>query len=303
MRSFRSALVLIGLLAAVSAALAQGRGNARVHGKVLDEAGKPLQDVQVQAVMAGQTQVFTAKTNNKGDFQIRNLAEGSWKVDFSKEGLEPFTANLDVTEDMSSITVKLVKAAPDPTIEINEQLKKAAELAQGGQVPAARKIYEDILAKYPTVHQMHNMIARTHAFEGNADKALEHLRIANEKEPNDPDVLMLMGDLLMEKGQRDEALKLLNSVDLSKVQDPASFANAAISLINAGQTDDALTLLEKVIAKFPQQADLYYYRGRAYVAAKKYPEAQAEFEKFVAMPNANPKQVEDAKNLLEQLKK
>jgi tetratricopeptide (TPR) repeat protein len=303
MRSFRSALVLIGLLAAVSAALAQGRGNARVHGKVLDEAGKPLQDVQVQAVMVGQTQVFTAKTNNKGDFQIRNLAEGSWKVDFSKEGLEPFTANLDVTEDMSSITVKLVKAAPDPTIEINEQLKKAAELAQGGQVPAARKIYEDILAKYPTVHQMHNMIARTHAFEGNADKALEHLRIANEKEPNDPDVLMLMGDLLMEKGQRDEALKLLNSVDLSKVQDPASFANAAISLINAGQTDDALTLLEKVIAKFPQQADLYYYRGRAYVAAKKYPEAQAEFEKFVAMPNANPKQVEDAKNLLEQLKK
>ena len=303
MRSFRAALLLICVLAAASAAIAQTRGNARVHGKVVNEEGQPIQDVQVQAVMTGQTQVFSAKTNNKGDFQIRNLAEGSWKVDFSKEGLEPFTANLDVTEGMSSITVKLVKPAPDPTVEINAQLVKAAELAQGGKVPEARKIYEDVLAKYPTVYQMHNMIARTYAFEGNADKALEHLRIANEKEPDDPDVLMLMGDLLMEKGERDEALKLLNSVDMSKVQDAASFANASISLINAGQAVEAIALLDKVIAKFPQQADLYYYRGRAYITAKKYPEAQAEFEKFIVMPGTNPKQVEDAKNLLEQLKK
>ena len=302
MKSCRWALLFICLFAVASPALAQ-RGNARIYGKVVDEAEKPLQDVQVQAVQAGQSQVFTAKTNNKGEFQIRNLAIGSWKVDFATEGLTPFTANLDVTEDMSGITVKLVKEAPDPTIEINAQLQKAAELAQGGKVPEARKIYEDVLAKYPTVHQMHHMIARTYAFEGNADKALEHLRIVDEKEPNNPEVQMLMGDLLMEKGQRDEALKLLNAVDLSKVQDPASFANASISLINGGQADQAIALLDKVIEKFPKNADLYYYRGRAYITAKKYPEAQAEFEKFIVMPNANPKQIEDAKNLLEQLKK
>ena len=302
MKSFRFALLFLCLLAVAVPAAAQ-RGSARLYGKVVDEAEKPIQDVEVQAVMAGQSQVFSAKTNNKGEFQIRNLAIGTWKVDFSKAGLQPLTANVDVTEDMSGVTVKLVKEAPDPTVEINAQLQKAAELAQGGKVPEARKMYEDILAKYPTVHQMHHMIARTYAFEGNADKALEHLRIADEKEPNNAEVQMLMGDLLMEKGQRDEALKLLNSVDMSKVQDPASFANASISLINAGKADEAIALLNKVIEKFPSNADLYYYRGRAYITAKKYPEAQAEFEKFIAMPNANPKQVEDAKNLLGQLKK
>ena len=302
MKSFRFALLFLCLLAVAVPAAAQ-RGSARLYGKVVDEAEKPIQDVEVQAVMAGQSQVFSAKTNNKGEFQIRNLAIGTWKVDFSKAGLQPLTANVDVTEDMSGVTVKLVKEAPDPTVEINAQLQKAAELAQGGKVPEARKMYEDILAKYPTVHQMHHMIARTYAFEGNADKALEHLRIADEKEPNNAEVQMLMGDLLMEKGQRDEALKLLNSVDMSKVQDPASFANASISLINAGKADEAIALLNKVIEKFPSNADLYYYRGRAYITAKKYPEAQAEFEKFIAMPNANPKQVEDARNLLGQLKK
>ena len=301
MKSLRSAVLLMCLAAAVPAS-AQ-RGEARIQGKVVDEQNKPIQDVQVQAVMDGQTQVLSAKTNKSGEFQIRNVALGKWKVDFSKEGLEPFTANIDVTEEMGTVTVKLGKAAPDPTIEVNAQLQKAAELAQGGKVPEARKIYEDILAKYPTVHQMHHMIARTYAFEGNADKAIEHLRIAMEKEPDNAEVQTLLGDLLMEKGQRDEALKLLNGVDLSKVQDPSSFANASISLINAGQANDAIALLDKVIAKFPQQPDLYYYRGRAYVTAKKYPEAQAEFEKFIAMPNANPKQIEDAKNLLEQLKK
>ena len=301
MKSFRSAVLLMCLAAAVPAT-AQ-RGDARIQGTVVDEQKKPIQDVQVQAVMTGQSQVFTAKTNKNGEFQIRNVAVGQWKVDFSKEGLAPFTANVDVTEDMGTMTVTLGKEAPDPTVEVNAQLQKAAELAQGGKVPEARKIYEDILAKYPTVHQMHHMIARTYAFEGNADKAIEHLRIAMEKEPDNAEVQTLLGDLLMEKGQRDEALKLLNGVDLSKVQDASSFANASISLINAGQADDAIALLDKVIAKFPQQSDLYYYRGRAYVTAKKYPEAQAEFEKFIAMPNANPKQIEDAKNLLEQLKK
>lgn len=301
MKSFRSVLFLMCLFAAASA-FAQ-KGNVRVQGKVVDEQGQPLEDVQVQAVMAGETQVFNAKTNNKGEFQIRDLAEGSWKIDFSKEGLQPFTADVDVKRGMGTLTVTLAKPPPDPTIEVNEQLKKAAELAQSGQVPAARKIYEDILAKYPTAYQMHNMIARTYAFEGNSDKALEHLRIALENDPDDNDVKMLMGDLLMEKGQKDEALTLLNSVDLTKVQDVSSFANASISLINAGHADDAIALLNKVIERFPQQADLYYYRGRAYITAKKYPEAQAEFEKFIAMPGANPKQIEDAKNLLEQLKK
>ena len=279
------------------------RGDARIWGKVVNEAEQPVQDVQVQAVMEGQTQVLSAKTNKNGEFQIRNVAPGAWKVDFSKEGLQPFTANVTVTEEMGSMTVKLVKAAPDPTIEVNAQLQKAAELAQSGKVPEARKMYEDILAKYPSVHQMHHMIARTYAFEGNPDKAIEHLRIAIEKEPDNVEVQMLLGDLLMEKGQREEALKLLNSLDMSKVQDASSIANASISLINAGQAADAIALLDKTIAKFPNQADLYYYRGRAYVTAKKYPEAQAEFEKFIAMPGANPKQVEDAKNLLEQLKK
>ena len=302
MRSLRSAIFLIALLAAASA-IAQTRGDARIWGKVVNDQGQPIQDVQVQAVMAGQTQVVSAKTNKNGDFQIRNVAAGAWKVDFSKDGLEPFTANVNVTEDMASMTVKLVKAAPDPTVEINAQLQKAAELAQGGKVPEARKMYEDILTKYPTVFQMHHMIARTYAFEGNADKAIEHLRIAIEKEPDNVEVQMLLGDLLMEKGQRDEALKLLNAIDISKVQDPASMSNAAISLINAGQPNEALTILDKVITKFPTQPDLYYYRGRAYITAKKYPEAQAEFEKFIAMPGANPKQVEDAKNLLGQLKK
>jgi predicted Zn-dependent protease len=150
---------------------------------------------------------------------------------------------------------------------------------------------------------MHHMIARTYAFENNADKAIEHLRLAIQHEPDNVEIQMLLGDLLMEKGQREEALKLLTAIDMSKVQDPASMSNASISLINAGQTDEAVALLNKVIAKFPQNPELYYYRGRAYIAAKKYPEAQAEFEKFVAMPAANERQVEDAKKLLEQLKK
>ena len=181
-------------------------------------------------------------------------------------------------------------------------MKRAGEMFQNKQIAEGRKIYENLLAKYPTIHQLNEFIGRTYAAEGNFDKAIEYIRIAVEKDPANMGAQVFLGDLLMEKGDKAEAQKMLDAIDLTKVEDPAPFVNLAITKINDQKADEAIALLEKLMARFPKETNLYYYRGRAYLSAKKLPEAKADLEKFVASAMPDARELPDAKKILEQLK-
>ncbi len=281
---------------------AQAEGEARIAGKVVDQQKKPVPDAVVRAQLAGQMR--QAKTNNRGEWSINNIAGGMWEIEFTKEGFAPQRITLDLKPDqrIANVDVMLAPPAPDPNVEIQAEVKRAAELLQNKQIPEGRKIYETLLAKYPDLHQLHEFIGRTYAAENQYDKALEHMRIAVEKNPENVGAKVLLGDLLMEKGEKAEAQKVLDSIDLQKVEDPAPFINLAITKINDQKVDEALALLEKLIVRFPKEANLLYYRGRAYLAAKKLPEAKADLEKFVATALPDARELPDAKRVLEQLK-
>lgn len=303
MKVMRIVIAMACAVALGSGALAQTRGQARIKGKVVDDQGKPAQDVVVQATLAGQPQPLQTRTNNKGEFELKDMAAGQWEIVFAKEGFAELKNSVELKDRdrIEGVTVNLAKAV-DPTAEINAELQRAATLAQGQKFADARKIYEDLLAKYPTVHQLHSFIARTYAADNQIDKAIEHMRIALEKEPQNDDNKLLLGDLLMEKGDKVAAQQMLDSVDITKVKDPFPFINLAINQINEKRTDEAIALLNKLLAQFPEQHSLYYYRGRAYIAANKLPEAKADLEKFVSVAAPDARELPDAKKVLEQLK-
>jgi predicted Zn-dependent protease len=224
-------------------------------------------------------------------------------VEFSKDGFQSQRGTVTLEEGNSPrLDVKLAKAAADPNIEIQAELKRADSLLRTEKFAEARKIYEDLLAKYPSIHQLHRFIAAAYAGEKNYPKAIEHLKLVLEKEPANPDVKILLAELLMEQGNKAEGVALLQSIDLTQVKDPLPFINAGINLINDGKAEDAIALLTKLNELFPKQNEIYYYRGRAYLAAKKMPEAKADMEKFVAGAPLDARELPDAKKILEQLK-
>jgi predicted Zn-dependent protease len=128
------------------------------------------------------------------------------------------------------------------------------------------------------------------------------LKLVVEKEPANIDMKLIMADLMIEKGDKAEGLAILQAVDMTQVKDPSPIINGAITMINDSKPDDALALLDKVRQQFPDRADVYYYRGRAHVSAKKLPEAKADFEKYVSMAPPDARELADAKKILEQLK-
>ena len=305
MRSLRTTIVVLIAVFVAATAFAQSRGNGRINGKVVGEDNKPIQDVEVKAVKVGDSEVFATKTNNKGEWTLGGLAQGDWNVDFVKPGMETVQKAMGVRDGRNpAVNIAMKVAPPDPREEINKEMERAAEHIRGGRVAEARKVYEDLLAKFPQVHQFHTFIARTYAGENNMPKAIEHTKIALEKEPENVETKLLLAELLQGAGQKEEAAKILATVDLAQAKDPFVFVNVAINKINENKAPEAVELLTKLIAQFPNEAQLLYYRGRAYLASSKFDEAKADLEKFVvANPASAPKEIEDAKKILEQLKK
>jgi len=287
-------------------AAAQARGDGRIAGKVVDnDSGQPLADVQVQGTLAGQAQPVVAKSNKKGEFNLNGVGSGEWTLEFTKDGFDPQGGKITVADGKSpDITVKLVKHVdkPDPGVELNAKAQEGMALMQGQKYAEARKIFEDLLAKYPDVHQLNAYIAQSYAGENNIPKAIEYMKTASDKDPDNAEMKLVLADLMMEGGDKAAALEMMKSVDVTKIKNPLPLINGSIALINASKTDEALELLNKVATQFPTQAEVYYYRGRAYVAAKKYPEAKADLDKFVSMAAPDARELPDAKKLLEQLK-
>ena len=309
MKVFRVFITLAVALSIVAGVTAQSRGNLRLTGRVLDEAGNPVADAQVRAAKKGEAQpeVLDAKTDGKGQYTIGGMAAGEWVIEASKDGVgvKEVMATLAEGERNKTVDITIAKPAPkvDPGVEINTEHQRAIALAQSGKIPEARKIYEDLLAKYPSVYQLHAMLANMYASEGNAAKGLEHVKIALEKEPENVDFKVLAAELMLDAGDKEAAAKLLETIDISKVKEPRAFVNLAISHINTGKHAEAIDLLTKLMAQFPNDKALHYYRGRAYIVATKLPEAKADLEAFVAAAPPTAPQLADAKKLLEQLNK
>src|SRR5262245_36478835 len=298
----RTAVALFAAALLASSAMAQPRGNARLTGKVVDEQGQPLENVLVTAQMTGQGDTLSGKTDKKGEWRIDKAANGEWKVQVSREGLETATETLEVKGDKAPPLNVTLKKAVDPMVAVNAKLQEAATLAQGGKIADARKIYEDLLAKYPQIYQLEGFIARTYAAENNIPAAMQHLKVNLEKEPNNVELKLFQAELLMESGDKAGAKAILDTVDMKEVKDPYTFINQAINLINDKKGPEAVELLTKLLTQFPTTNELYYYRGRAYVASDKLEEAKADLEKFVSLsPNA--KEAADAKKILDQIKK
>lgn len=310
MRIFKAAVLGVFVLGLASSAQAQEwKGLGRVAGKVLDEARKPIDGVTVKAMMPASNNRGPAdsRTNSKGDWAVGGISRGQWALDFVKEGYETVSISVMVQEGARIPPMEIVmkKAAPppvDPNIELNAKLREAADLMNARKYAEARAIYEGLQAKYPEVKQFKPLIARAYYGEGNKDKALELLREASAADPDNAEVKMLLGNLLVEAGKGDEAKAVMSSVDDSKISDPLVYVNIAIASINDNKHAEALPVLEKAIARFPDHPDAYYYRGISFLATGKIPEAKVDLEKFIKIAKPDAPELPLAKQILESIK-
>jgi tetratricopeptide (TPR) repeat protein len=299
------AVVLAGTLSTGLAGAQAWRGQGRVAGKVTDEAGKPVEGVTVKATLPAAEGGTEVRTNNKGDWAVGGIAGGAWSIDFMKEGYEPRRISVSISEysRIPPVEIVLKKAATvvDPNVEIREQLVEAAGLMNRKQYAGARAIYEALLEKHPEAHQLYPLVARTYYGENQHDKSIETLRIALEKDPGNVEVKLLLGNILVEKGNAEEGKKILDSIDEGQVKDPATFLNVGIALMNQGKAAEALPFFAKAVTRFPADPDGYYYRGITYLQLGKTAEARTDLKKYLSIAPADAPERPTAEKILEEI--
>jgi predicted Zn-dependent protease len=305
MKTVRQVAAVLALVLIAGVVSAQERGQGRLMGKVLDEQGQPLADVVVKATSATATEPRQAKTNKKGEWNLAALTNGEWTLEFSLSGFDTQSGKVQVQGDKAQgVTVTMPKHVDrvDPAVELNAEAQKGLALISEQKYAEARAVFEALMTKYPDVHQLNAYVAQTYAAENNLDKAVEYMKIAVDHDPANAEMKLVLGDLMMEKGDRAAAVELMRSVDITQIKNPMPLINASITLINEKKLDEALSMLNKIAQQFPSQPETYYYRARAYIAAEKMPEAKADLEKFVSLAPPDARELPEAKKILDQMK-
>jgi tetratricopeptide (TPR) repeat protein len=282
----------IALVAVAGTASAQmWRGTGRVAGKVMDEAGKPIEGVKVKLFLPSGNGGTETTTNKKGDFGVGGINSGAWQIDFAKEGYETrkLTVDIEQLSPKPPVEIVLKKAAPDPNQVVAAQLKTAAGLVGEKKFADAQAVYADLLAKYPQAFQIELSIARAYHAEGAYDKEIEHLKKYLEKDPGNVEIKLLTGAEMIQKGNPEEGKALLASVDDAAVKDPMVFVNVGINLMNQNKAKDARPFFERAIARFPDSPDAYFYRGMVdvQVGTTTRPDNPAEGDKLLAAGKAD----------------
>ena len=276
--------------------VAAWRGEAEVSGKTTDDAGKGVADAKVTFVFAKSNDGFFVKTKKNGEFTAKDIKPGEWRVQIEAPNFITLRQTLTVAERKTALNVQLTR---DNSPEL---LTKADALFNEGKLADARTEYMKVLDAHPDLAGINRAIAFTYGREGNHPEALKYLDLALATNPNDTVLLQLAAASATQVNDFHRTLGYLSKIDETTLENPSVLADAAVNLINKRRSADAIAVLDRVITRFPDAADPYFYRGFAKLQASQTADAKADLEKYVAMAPPDAPQVAKAKELLASIK-
>jgi tetratricopeptide (TPR) repeat protein len=318
----RLRLVSIGFalaVALVSSATAQEwKGRGRVDGVVKNDKGEPVAGATVKLRWGKSGRGGPDLTTDaKGKWAIFGIAGGPWDIDFEAPGYKARQIQVSLSEGGRNETVSVQLepapvAAPAPaaagapqfevggkmiSAEANAAIEAGNAAVAAKNWTAARENYLKAIAELPDNASLLNRIAYAYLGEGNKDEAQRYAKMAAEKAPQDSGPWQLIAELEIEKGNADEGLAALAKIPPEKIVDSTLYLNAGIALFNKKRLPEAEAAFDKALAVKPD-ASAYYYRGLTRYQEKKMADAKADLQKSLEMAPNSP----DAKDIQELLK-
>jgi tetratricopeptide (TPR) repeat protein len=271
------------------------KGDATVKGKVTDETGKPVAGAKITFVLVEINSGFFAVTKKNGEFEAEDLKSGEWRIQVDAQNFVVARQTITVAAKNAPIAV-VVKRDNSP-----ELLTRADALFKDGKTAEARAEYLTVLAAHPELTAINRAVAFTYGREKNHPEALKYLDAALAANPNDATLLQLAAASAMEVSDYPRAMAYLGRIDEAAQTDPELMVNAAMNLLNRRRSADAVTVLTRVIARFPNAADAFFYRGYAGMQAGKPAEAKADLEQYLKLAPAEAPLVAQAKEMLSRI--
>ena len=297
--------VAIVLVAALGLAAQDYKGKARQGGTVEDEKGAPIEGVTVKLFSLRAQQGLEVKTDKGGRWIAAWIRSGGWRVDFSKVGYAPQSANLEVTEGGKNPDVRVVLTKVEGLVmsaEIREILNKGNEAFDLKKFDEARALYQEILAKQPDAYPIYRNIGNCYFAQENYDLAEENYKKVLEKNPKDAESIIAIGNCYSNRGDGAKALEWYGTIEFDKIEDPVVLYNMGTSYYNSGKFEDALKFFAKAVEKQKDSTDAIYQLGLTYLNLQRTPEALGAFESYLKVDPDSPR-ADQVRGFIEYLKK
>ena len=322
--------VLAFLVTAMLVAIPGFAQTGNVHGKVVDDQGKPAVGVTITLDRQAIAQHFEVKTDSKGTYLHAGLPTGAYNVSVVKDGKKLMTLpNVTVrfgADTAADFDLKFAGIGPGGTDEQRakaaEEKKKADETKasfEQGRAALTSKNYDEAIRlfkeaseKDPTQHVIFANLADAYSQSKKYDDAVAAYNKAIELKPDEAAYYNNLGIVLGNAGKIDDASKALQKA--AEINPPGagqSYYNLGAVLTNKGRAKEAADAFKKAIEYNPQMAQAYYQLGISYFGQPTtIPEAIPTLEKFQQLVAAMPKEeqasyaqdVEASKQLIEAAK-
>jgi len=300
----RILMAFAALLISASMASAQTGG---VRGKILDDAGKPLEGVAVKMEFQGGMNLsFDTKTNKKGEFMQIGLRPGNWKFTFTKEGFQVFAAPMRISLGEATVLpdTKLVSgkaAAAAGAEDLQKTFGEAVAKLQAQDFDGAIAAFDEMILKNPSLAEAHYNKGFAQYQKKDYAAAEASLKRALEVRADYSDARVLLSNIYSAQGMKDKAIEVMSTG--STTNDPKQLFNLGLALLNSGKNAEAAEAFAKVEIADPTNAEVQYYLGTADLQAGKTDECIAHLEKYLAMGPKNDQNKATAEGLLAALKK
>lgn len=297
-----SALALAFALVAVPAS---AQLTSVIRGKIVDEAGKPVEGAIIKGVFLGDVkrEFDNVKSNAKGEFLRAGLAPGNWKVTATKDAL---VGNLTValSLDPAVITIQLgapKKEAPSgmSAKQIEDNNKKQAQMEtdfnaaktafDSGDFDGAIANLQKIVVALPTCAACYLSMGDAYTKKMDMEGAEKAYLKSIELDPTKPQPYAALATVYNAQKKFDEAAKMgAKANELSDAAgggDAPSAFNQGVILFNQGKAAEAVVHFDKATKLDPKMADAWYYAGLSRVAAKGVAtdEAKAAFREYLKL--------------------
>ncbi len=303
-------------LAAVASGQGWHQGKGRLEGSVTGPKGEPIAGATVAMRLEGQGPDL--KTDKKGHWAILGINGGSWDLDVSAPGYQSRKITVSVSEitRIPSMTIQLEpevqQQAPKQEVAIQvggktiskeaaEAIEKGNAASQAKNYPEAQASYLKALPELPDNVSLLTNLALVYYFDNKPDEALKYAHQTAEKDPANQSAWLMISELELQKGNLDVGQQALSKVPEERITSPAPYLNLGILYYNKKKPAEAEENFSKAIAKKPDLAEAYYYRGLARYQLKRMPEAKADLQKSIELDPSG-KDAETAKELLKAMK-
>lgn len=307
--------LLLAVAFLAGASLSGGTASAQTgtaRGKVVDEKGQGLPEAAIIMEYQGpMTRKFETKSNKKGEFTQVGMQPGVYRVTASKEGYRGsfVETKISLGEPTYLPEIKLVPkaaaqaAAADKSMdELRGGFEKANALMNEGKLDEAEAEYRALIAKNPTVPQLHYNLAIVFTKKKDVAGAEAAYLKALEVSPAYTEGYQGLSNLYLTNNQADKAVELLTKAAAARPDDAKLQFQLGYAQFNSGQYEPAAASFAKAETLDATNPEVHYYLGTIALTSGKKPECVEHLEKYLAMKPTHAQNAAVAPGLLQACK-